>query len=481
MLLLIFLAGFLLLSRITLKNSLLERLGFALPTGLASITLVMILMDWAHIGLTRTSLSIATAGVLIVALAINCRRYKQFIPHPNNFALNFNWVNLLWVAIMGIVVYLEYINFAKCMVYPVYDRDSLAAFDTIGFVCAQEHTFHAMSIFDPVYFPHMHEAGSSISYLPMIQLSYAYVYVFGAATSKAIPAFIYLGFLVGFYGLCRRKISHTGSALVLLGIISAPEMLAFASLSVTNVMQACMASSGIVYTCLWLRDRKSSDLVLAVLLLAINNWMRAEGIVFIGAAWLMVIVGSLRNKDWRSALLPAASLLPLVLWLLYSKSCGLYAESAIIAHPYWDGEKAATIIGGAWSLFFRGVYYGWTFHLFAIVLVASIIGRYIISRIRKKSQHTSTDSHNYSELLVPAALLISVIGYYLLLYQVDYKWDSIDNVLAYSAKRFNFCFVPLAWYYIADAAPVNRLFTWLEKVLGLGGTVTLQAGKESKK
>ena len=64
MLLLIFLAGFLLLSRITLKNSLLERLGFALPTGLASITLVMILMDWGNIGLTRTSLSIATAGVL---------------------------------------------------------------------------------------------------------------------------------------------------------------------------------------------------------------------------------------------------------------------------------------------------------------------------------------------------------------------------------------------------------------------------------
>ena len=51
MLILVFLIGFFLLSRISLKLSLLERVGFALPVGLFSITIVMILSDWANIPL----------------------------------------------------------------------------------------------------------------------------------------------------------------------------------------------------------------------------------------------------------------------------------------------------------------------------------------------------------------------------------------------------------------------------------------------
>ncbi len=477
MLVLVFLVGFLLLNRIARKSSLLEKIGFALPSGLALATLAMVFLDWGGVALTRTSLGIMTVCLLLAAAAVNYRMYRKQCLSLKPVTIDFRWANLLWVAMMGVVVYLEYINFTKCLFYPTYDRDSMAAFDTIGFVCAQEHTFRGMSIFDPAYFPQMHGAGSSISYLPMIQLSYAYVYTFGAATSKAIPAFIYLGFLVGFYGLCRRRISHTGSALALLGIVTAPEMLSFASLSVTNVMQACMASSGVIYTCLWVSGRKSGDLWLAILLLAVNNWMRAEGVVFIGVAWLVVAASALRRKEWKYAFLPALSLLPLAVWMLYSSSCGLTAESAVITHPYWDGQKAATVIKGAWSLFSGGVYYGWTFHAFAIVLAVHLVALLFCSL--HKSNKAKTESNavawfgGLSGLLVPAVLLASIAGYYLVLYQVDYKWDSIENVLAYSAKRFNFCFVPLAWYYVASSALLNRFFRWLEENIGIGGIVTL--------
>ncbi len=477
MLVLVFLVGFLLLNRIARKSSLLEKIGFALPSGLALTTLAMVFMDWGGVALTRTSLGIMTVCLLLAAATVNYRMYRKQRLSLKPVTIDFRWANLLWVAMMGVVIYLEYINFTKCLFYPTYDRDSMAAFDTIGFVCAQEHTFRSMSIFDPVYFPQMHGAGSSISYLPMIQLSYAYVYIFGAATSKAIPAFIYLGFLVGFYGLCRRRISHTGSVLVLLGIVTAPEMLSFASLSVTNVMQACMASSGVVYACLWVSGRKSGDLWLAILLLAVNNWMRAEGVVFIGVAWLVVAASALRRKEWKYAFLPALSLLPLAVWMLYSSSCGLTAESAVITHPYWDGQKAATVIKGAWSLFSGGVYYGWTFHAFAIVLAVHLAAVLFCSLHRSNKAGSESNAvawfGGFSGLLVPTVLLASIAGYYLVLYQVDYKWDSIENVLAYSAKRFNFCFVPLAWYYVASSALPNRFFRWLEENIGIGGTVVL--------
>ena len=68
---------------------------------------------------------------------------------------------------------------------------------------------------------------------------------------------------------------------------------------------------------------------------------------------------------------------------------------------------------------------------------------------------------------VLAALLLSIILYYIILYQVDYKWDSINNVLAYSAKRFMFCYVPIAWYYICNCKTVQAGFNWIEKTCGL--------------
>lgn len=470
MLILVFFIGFFLLARFTRKDTMLERLGFSLPIGLAVVTMLMVVIDWMNIGLTRTSLTIITIAALIGSLAININNCKNisievFMPKPRHC-----WFNLLWLLMFGVVVYLEYINFEKCMVYPVYDRDSLAAFDTIGYVCAQEHTFHAMSIFDPTYFPHMHEAGSSISYLPMIQLSYAYVYTFGAATSKAIPAFIYLGFLIGFYGLCARKLTHTGAMLAVLGIVTAPEMLSFASLSVTNVMQACMASTGIIYACLGVKNHDRSDLCMSIVLLAINNWMRAEGVVFVLVAWMLIAISSFVSGNRKMAIWPAIALCPLVLWMVYSNACGLTSESAIITHPYWDGVKATTVFNGAWSLLSAGIYYGWTFHIFVFALALHIA--YIVIKVKVSSSkvnfETPAKHEGLMDFLVPIAMVLCIVGYYVILYQVDYKWDSIDNVLAYSAKRFNFCFVPIAWYYVASATPVNKFFDWMERGIGLG-------------
>ena len=34
------------------------------------------------------------------------------------------------------------------------------------------------------------------------------------------------------------------------------------------------------------------------------------------------------------------------------------------------------------------------------------------------------------------AIMIGIAGYVLVLYHVDYQWDSVQNVLAFSAKRF---------------------------------------------
>lgn len=456
MLILAFLIGFLVISGISRRVALSERVGFALPVGLCAVTVMMTLMDWMGIALSATNLAVLTVLLLIAAAIPLWKTRKAFLICLKPRKTDWRWLNLLWALALVAVVYLEAINFSKCLIYPTYDRDSMAAFDTFGYVCAQEQTYHLMSIFDPSYMPSLHREGSAITYMPMLQLSYAYVYAFGASTSKAVPAWLYLTFLIGMYGLCRRRMTRTLSVIILLGIMLTPEMTSFASLSTTNVIHACMAAPAAIYICLWLRHNRRSDLRMGSILLLCAQWMRAESVVFTLTALLLVAIHVWRTRPllWRtqSLLWPAAALLPLLLWWAYIHACGLSVPSSIIPPPYLDGDKLLTILQGVWLLLSAGDYYGWTFH-FALLAVLISIYYYI------RRQDTPT---------LPVFLVVSLVLYIFVIYHIRFVWDSLDNVLAYSVKRFLFCFVPMAWYIVGTTRPLRRLTWWIEHTCGLG-------------
>lgn len=442
-LVLLFLTGFLFIRRISVHFTLSECLGFAFPLGLGLVTFLMLLMDWMGIALTGTNNLIATCLLLLCAVAIN-------IPQRKDFAAtlfrrpDFRWVNLLWLVALALIIYAESANLAKTLYFPTYDRDSMAGFDTIGFVAAQEHTYKNMSIFDGSYIPKIHEAGSYITYMPMVQLAYAYVYSLGAETSKAIPALVYLSFLLGFYGIVRRATCHTAAIIATFGMMISPEMFSFSSLSNTNVIHACAASAGIIYMCLWLKEGKPRDLVIGSILLALNCWIRMEGIVFVITA-LLLVVPHLKQKGKNTLLLPLAALLPLVVFTVYARTNGLTAESVIIAHPFWDPVKAMDLAGGAVFLLVTAYYYGYTFVLLAAAVLVNI-------------KNTIKERDSLNTLL---GIVLPIIFYFLILYHINYVWDTMDNVINYSAKRFLFCAVPVAWFYIVTNKMVN---TWLQKL-----------------
>ena len=230
--------GILLTALVGSRFSWTERIGLSFPLGMTLQTIIMALLDLLHIPLTASS--VLLGGLLLFALllfvvwrfrGIDCLRLTP--------AMLDDWrqANLVWVLLLLIIGYCEYMNFSKCIFFPPSDRDSLAAFDTLGFVAAHDHTYMRMSLFDADYNPSIHRAGGSIAYAPFVQLSYAYVYLLGAETSKAIPALMYLFFVVAFYGILRRNTGKTLAALATLFMMMAPEMLAFSSLSATNVMQ----------------------------------------------------------------------------------------------------------------------------------------------------------------------------------------------------------------------------------------------------
>lgn len=449
---LVFVIGWLAVMCLSTLTTRVERVGLAFPAGLGIVTFVMALMDLVRIPLTPAALlaaDVVVAAALIALLLPRRNKAAEALRRP----VDVGAFNLVWLLLLAFAAWLEYANFQKCMFFPTYDRDSLAAFDTMGFVAGQEHTYGAMSIFTGDYMPGIHGPGSPMAYFPLVQLAYAYVYSLGAETSKIIPALIYLSFLVAFYGALCRATSRTAAMAATLFVVLTPEMTSFSSLSGTNVINAAYASLGMIYVLSWMRQRERGLLALGCLLLACNVWCRAEGVAFILACGLLVLVLSVRERKWRALIPMALTLVPVIFWQIYTRAFGLTVESFVIAHPFFDGEKASKIAGGAWTLLTDTQHYGWTFGAMLLALLADL---WFIVRRRTEGDAAKL-----------AAIAVAFVLYFLLLYHVDYRWDSIDNVLAYSAKRFLFCFVPLAWYFAATCRPVaavmQKFDSWMSR------------------
>lgn len=444
---LVFLSGLLTVNLIanTLTNdrhfSLTEQIGAAFPIGIGIQTLIMLLLDMMHLPLTRTSvITSASAIFAILCVALVFKLIKQHPRVEPDLGPKYRQYNLVWLLFIGLIVYLEYMNFYKCIYNPTFDRDSLAGFDTIGYIIAQEHTIKDLSIFQADYIPNIHQAGSYIVYPPLVQLSYAFVYLLGAETSKIIPALMFLSLLFIFYGSLKRVIGATGAAIGTFFVLITPEMIAFSSLSGTNVIHAVFAASGIIYIALWLRYKEKKDLYLATLFLGLNLFCRTEGVIFIMAALFVLFFHALKCKDWKNLLIVASAFIPGLLWALFCRINGLYAESTTILHPFWDSEKAHTIWTYMKSHYTNTNYYGITF---IVLFISTLLNLWNL--IKRK------DNLALLVMILTASLL-----YMMILYHIEYKWDSIQNVLAFSAKRFLFCFVPIAWF----LALSNRWMAW---------------------
>lgn len=442
--------GFLAVNCISVRFTWSEKAGLAFPVGIGLQTVMMLVVNLLKIKLVVASIMLGGVLLLFLLLLLLYRRRDEAVRYYRKaFRFDTSNYNFVWFFFIVLIAYFEYMNFTKCMYFPTFDRDSLAGFDTIGYVMAKEHTFRNLSIFQQSYMPHIHDAGSYITYAPMVQLSYAFVYLLGAETSKIIPALMFLSLLVAFYGSMQRAVGSTGAAVATFFVLVTPEMIAFSSLSATNVIHAATASLGVIYVSLWLRHRERKDLYLGSLLLGINVWTRSEGVVFIVAALSVVLADVLRSRSWKDLLPVAAALLPALLWALFSWVSGFYADSIVIARPFWDAEKAGIIWAYMKAYYKDTQFFGWTF---AVAGISLALNAWYLVRRR-------------DNLALLAMIAVSSVLYMFVLYQIDYKWDSIQNVLAYSAKRFFFCFIPMLWFYSLSNHWAKAAFGRLDRFL----------------
>jgi hypothetical protein len=421
-----------------------EALGLMFPLGMGLQTVLMVGLDWAGVRLSATSILAASLTVTAgLAAYLYSRRtaLKEWWTYVCTFTCpKINW---LWALVVLAIAAVATANVIKTMYYPTFDTDSVRGFNLIGLAVAHDGTFKGCGLFTDSNYWEMHGAASYMTYAPLTQLSYTYVYLLGAATSKVVNALFFLSFTAVFYGLLSRFATHTLAAVATLLTTLTPEMLGFSSMSGTNFTHAVYASLGILYFVAWYYRKIPSLLWLSVALLMLNNWTRTEGVVFIGAAGCVMLWHSFRTKQYRRLLLFAGlCLFPVVFWNVFLKAHHLEVTQAIILKPYWDSGKITVIATEMWKLFKSATFYGITFTAFPVALLLNAWA------LLRKRDHAVT-------LLL---ILLSWAFYTTLIYQVDYVWDSLENVMRYSYKRFLFSFVPLLWFYMAASHSAGWLF-----------------------
>lgn len=434
-----------------------EIVGLSFPLGLFIEVSIILLLDYLRIPIYTWIILLANVPLLLLfyyklkGWGIRDFTFRQMWQRVKEAILS---KNIIWLALLLFIAYVEYLNFTKCIYFPTFDNDSLVGFDTIGYLIAQEHTIHALSFFDESYNLAIKSAGSYIAYTPLTQVAYSFIYLFGASTSKLIPALLFLSFLFLFYGTMQREIKATGAMLLTLLMMLTPEMLMFSSMSATNVIHAIYASIGVIYAIKWcVNGTNSRDAYFwsSALLLAANILIRSEGIIFIGAAGLLMLFVWIPAKAWRNMFLwGGVVLLPFFLWKIHQSITGLNTtESYLLSQLFYDESKLLNITHGMKWLLSQANYFGYTFTLLPASCILSL---FFLKRCPKM-------------LISWAILLLVLVGYMFALYQVNYEWDSLENVLKHSAKRFIFCFVPIAWYIIAVNYPISWLFQKVDKWL----------------
>lgn len=444
-----FLTGFSFLSMITRKLRAVEYLGLSFPVGMGVITLCMFFIQ-LFTPIT-TSLLLVVVGVLAVAF-----QYKIFL--DRNYIGSFTlwkkpeflsvgkW-NAIWLICFGYLLYLIYGITVKSLFWPTNARDAITSFDLFAKAIAHEGVLINSLI-------HEKSVGFGAAYPPLYALSLAYSYLFGFESSKIIPALMAISTAIGFYALTIRVSSKTAAIIGTLLLFMTPEFLAQSAVNITNNTHAFYAALGIIAFAVWYKTKEQQYFTISIILLAFNCWIRSEGIVFVGAVGLSALIMMIKKEiTWKTVASISFALLPFIFWQFFLKANSSLMEDftqVTIAKGFtWDSDKIDTFFSITKTNLFEGTYFGITVYVFMIAIVANV----------KQHLKLSTDSY------VLIMLFMAWGAYLFLLYQIELKQDSIENVLLYSYKRFLFCFIILMWYYFSSNQMLNLGFKKIENFL----------------
>ncbi len=439
-----YLLGLSVLFAISRKYSLAELIGFSFLIGMGLETVFLFLLDVVNVKYSQGLI----LGLNILSIVAICgANYKNLIQLKNEFrfpSFTLKDVNPAALLIFCCGAYLLYIVTVKNLFWPTGEHDSIGTFDKLGKVMAIEGRLK-VSLFQ------YHLEGAGGIYPPLFHASLAYAYIFGALTAKIITTLFFVSLISSFYGLLRNYVDATAGMLFTFLLMLTPELFSHAALSLDNMPTTAYVGPGALATFTWLDKRDRKYFWIGAILIGFAIWIRSDTIVFTAAALLIIGIDFLRTKDWKSAVLYACTIVaPFIIWTLYLKLKINLAQEARFDFGIGYNHERVNLMTGYLKAFLwgsdyghidGGQLYGLSFVLFFVLIFVNIILMFTVG-VKKILN---------DKLYVLLFFFAAIIAYSAIFYLLSEKTQGspLYSLMESSFKRGLFCFVPIAWFYIA--------------------------------
>ncbi len=441
------LAGLSILSIISDKFGVFERIGLGYIIGLGIVTFSFFTFN--VIGVKSTFVSIN--AVLVVTVIGG-----YFLGKGNVLK---NWfldkalitkyaLNGMWLVCFLIIIYLLYVITQKALYWPTLEFDSVTGYDFMARAIAKEGFINNSII------QHMRNSREyvRILYPPFASCTFAYAYLWGAAQPNLIVIFHFTAFFIVFYNWLIRFTNPMAAILFTLAALVTPEFFSHAAMALSNLPNALHTGIMFISLFIWMREKEMRYLIIAIIFAALNTFTRSDAVVFSLVGIFFVLIESIKDKKWLNILyFSIGSLVSFIAWNLFAAKV-LHSQGTsdyFVKYLFFDSDKIAQMFGHIkMYMYTDNGFYGLTFWVFYIAI-------FISAKAWK----------NPAQIF----LLITIMawfGYTALYYQMDNKViDSLDVLMKASYKRGLFNFVPLCWFYVAISPAMVWFFEKLDKFL----------------
>ena len=448
--LMVYLIGAGLLTRISLEWSWKEMIAFSFLLGIAAETFFMFICD--VVGFHFTSIVLFFAGfAVIIGCYDSLFAYWQAKKKDINLgSWSLKTLNYPAVLLSLVIFYLFYMITQKNLFWPTLEHDAIGSFDKLGRVIAHEGVLK-VSLFK------WGLEGAGGIYPPLFHGGIAYLHLYGDMQHKVITTLFFISLLMGFYAICRKYVSSINALFFTLLLEMVPELYSHAALLLGNLPTAAYVGNGALVLFVWLQTKERRYFILSCILAGLSLWIRNDTIGF-ALAGASIIAAFSTEKKWKQAgIYLASALLPLIIWTLYLKfKIQINQSSRFVDHAGMINiAKLKLMLGYVVS------YFSWTqfgnmapgFQLYGLAfMLPLLIALLNIRNIKKDKPY------------ILVYLLGSFAVYFLIFYLIDEKKQDapISSLMESSFKRGMFCFIPPLLYYASTSRVVTGLMNKLE-------------------
>ena len=468
--LMVYLIGAGLLSRISLSWSWKEMIAFSFLIGIAVETFFMFICDL--LGLHFTSIVLFFAGFAVIILCYDTLfTYWQEKKKDINLG-NWSFQTLNYPALLlgSVILYMFVLISQKNLFWPTLEHDAIGTFDKLGRVMAHEGVLK-VSLFK------YDLQGAGGIYPPLFHGGIAYLHLYGDMQHKIITTLFFMSMLTGFYAICRKYVSSINALFFTLLLEMVPELYSHAALLLGNLPTAAYVGNAALVLFVWLQSKEQRYFILSCILAGLSLWIRNDtiGFALAGALVIALFATDQRQKWKQTGIYLASALLPFIIWTLYLKfKIQTNASSRFVDHPgMLNMAKLKMMLGYVLS------YFSWTqfgtmapgIQLFGLTFILSfLIIIFNLKNIRKDKPY------------ILVFLLASFAVYFAIFYLIDeHKQNApISSLMESSFKRGMFCFIPPLLYYVSTSKVVTGLMDKLEafrtgKVIETKEQISVQA------